>query len=470
MRCYIIVFITILLSQTMKSQTYNASWESLDARPIPGWFADAKFGIFIHWGLYSVPAWAPTGGGLGVYDKYAEWYWHRISINPTKDKDLMRLTNLFKEHHKQAWGENFNYQNFAALWKAENFNPDQWADLFKKAGAKYVVLTSKHHEGFTLWSSAQSWNWNSVDIGPQRDLCAELNTAVRKTGIRMGYYYSLYEWFNPLYKSSPSQYVNKIMIPQMKDLVTRYSPDVLWTDGAWEHTDSLWKSKEFLTWLYNESSVKDQIVVNDRWGKDTRGKHGGFYTTEYDLAHNDKALEKTNKVWEECRGIGGSFGYNKNETLDDYMSSEQLVHLLIEKVAHGGNLLLNIGPTADGRIPVIMQQRLMDLGDWLHINGESIYGTRYWNFSKSAIKENNLFFTQKNSDLYIIMTNWPTKKIRVKVQGKVKAVTLLDGKTTVGFKQSAEDITISIPAFHPERIKSRYAWVFKLEGACVELK
>jgi len=152
------------------------------------------------------------------------------------------------------------------MFKAELFRPDEWADLFRKSGAKYIVLTSKHHEGFTLWPSAHSWNWNSVDIGPHRDLCGDLTASVKKAGLHMGFYYSLYEWYNPVYLNDFENYVDNHMIPQMKDLVMRYTPDIVWTDGEWDKPSKDWKSEEFLAWLYNESPVKQSVVVNDRWG------------------------------------------------------------------------------------------------------------------------------------------------------------------------------------------------------------
>jgi alpha-L-fucosidase len=157
------------------------------------------------------------------------------------------------------------------------------------------------------------------------------------------------------------RYCTEHMIPQMKELINNYNPDILYGDGDWDFLSKVYQTPSFFKWLFNESPVKDSIVINDRWGKETRGKHGGYYTTEYDtlkkLTDNVENSSFT-KVWEECRGIGASFGYNKNENLEDYSSSEQLIHILINKVSRGGNLLLNIGPTADGRIPVIMQQRL----------------------------------------------------------------------------------------------------------------
>ena len=262
---------------------------------------------------------------------------------------------LFRAYHNETYGEDFQYQDFADDFNARHFEPEKWADVFKQAGAKYVVLTSKHHEGFTLWPSAESWNWNSVDIGPHRDLCGDLSDAVKDAGLHMGFYYSLYEWYNPIYHNNLEKYVDNHMIPQMKDLVTRYKPDILWTDGEWDYPSEDWKSTEFLAWLYNESPVKDQICINDRWGKETRGVHGGYFTTEYDMVHEQEGVGEVNRPWEECRGIGTSFGYNQVEDLDNYMTSDALVDLLVEKVAGGGNLLLDIGPTADGRIPVIQQ-------------------------------------------------------------------------------------------------------------------
>ena len=170
-----LLFLILLSIATLSlGQSYQPSWQSLDKRPIPQWFTDAKFGIFIHWGIYSVPAWAPANEDIGVYAKYAEWYWNRL-MDSSSD-----VNKYFIAHHEKTYGKDFKYQDFAAQFKAENFNPDLWADIFKKAGAKYVVLTSKHHEGFTLWPSAQSWNWNAVDIGPHRDLAGDLTEAVKR--------------------------------------------------------------------------------------------------------------------------------------------------------------------------------------------------------------------------------------------------------------------------------------------------
>ncbi len=453
-KVFLIIFVFIL-STSVKAQKYQANWESIDSRPIPAWFEDVKFGIFIHWGVYAVPAWAPANADIGVYAKYAEWYWWRIN-------EESEAGALFRDYHNNMYGEKFKYQDFAGEFKAQHFEPEKWADLFKRAGAKYVVLTSKHHEGFTLWPSQQSWNWNSVDIGPHRDLCGDLGKAVKDAGLHMGYYYSLYEWYNPLYHSNPEKYVDIHMLPQMKDLVTKYEPDILWTDGEWDYPSELWRSTEFLAWLYNESPVKENIVVNDRWGEETRGKHGGYYTTEYDLVHEGEGGEMK-KAWEECRGIGTSFGYNQIEDVSNYMSSDALVDLLIEKVAGGGNLLLDVGPTADGRIPVIQEQRLLDMGAWLDINGEAIYGTRKWEGSKQNQSE-NVFFTAKGKDLYVHCTVFPTEPIVVNGIRKSGNISMLGVETKVKAKKSGKKITISIPDLTPLSNPGNFAWVFKLKG------
>jgi alpha-L-fucosidase len=448
----------VLCSGLTMAQPYQSNWESINSRPIPEWFSDVKFGIFIHWGIYSVPAWAPANEDIGVYAKYAEWYWWRI-MNPGD-----KAGQLFRDYHNKMYGEDFLYQDFAPMFKAEHFDPAQWADLFKRAGAKYVVLTSKHHEGFTLWPSAQSWNWNSVDIGAHRDLCGDLSVAVKDAGLKMGFYYSLYEWFNPLYRNNLDKYVDDHMIPQMKDLVTRYEPSVLWTDGEWDHPSESWKSTEFLSWLYNESSVKDHVVVNDRWGKESRGKQGGFYTTEYDLVHDGMGIGTTNHPWEECRGIGTSFGYNRIETPDNYMTAEGLVHLLIEKVAAGGNLLLNVGPTADGRIPAIQQQRLLEMGKWLEVNGDAIYDTRKWDGTDQNKNLENVYFTRKGNDLYVICTKFPEKPVSISGVKRNGRVTMPGFDGSVRTRFSSGNLIITPPAITPANNPSEHAWVFKVEN------
>jgi alpha-L-fucosidase len=380
------------------------------------------------------------------------------------------VQKYFSDFHKTTYGPNFKYQDFAPMFKAELFRPEEWAELFKESGAKYVVLTSKHHEGFTLWPSAQSWNWNSVDIGPHRDLAGDLTDAVKKQGLHMGFYYSLYEWYNPVYLNDFPSYVDQHMIPQMKDLVTRYKPDILWTDGEWDKPSSEWKSEEFLAWLYNDSPVKESVVVNDRWGSETRSRHGGIYTTEYGLIGEKEGIDNSvPHPWEERRGIGTSFGFNRTEGLSDYSTTEQLIKLLVSTVSAGGNLLLDIGPAADGTIPVIMQQRLLDMGKWLKTNGEAIYGSEAFirNKNDEAINpktNKDIFFTIRNKEVYVICLDWPEGDIELKgVAGKDKIQVVLLGKEKpVSIRKSGENLFIIPPVLNPDDYQTAY--VFKVSG------
>lgn len=432
----------LFLVSAAAAQTYKADWASLDARPIPPWFDDAKFGIFIHWGVYSVPAWGPR-------HKYAEWYWH----------DMENHASPTWAFHQSMYGAKTKYQDFAPQFKAEMFQPAEWAGLFERSGAKYVVLTSKHHEGFALWPSAESWNWNSVDIGPHRDLLGDLTKAVRARGLKMGIYYSLYEWFNPLYLADVGRYVNQHMMPQLKDVVTRYSPSIIFSDGEWEHPSEQWHSTEFLQWLYNDSPSKNDVVVNDRWGKETRSLHGGYYTSEYGKARNGQAIGQGHK-WEEDQGIGYSFGYNRNEDLGDYKTSAQLIRLLVDAVSTGGNLLLDVGPTADGRIPVIMQQRLVEMGDWLKVNGEAIYGTKPWSVQSEG---DNVRFTSKGSAVYAIVYQWPGKALQLKAV-HASGASLLGIDTPLAVHSSASGTEVDLSNVPLNRMTSREAYVLKMTG------
>ena len=434
---------------------YQPNWNSLDQRETPQWWKDAKFGIFVHWGVYSVPAYAPVHEVEGVYEKYAEHYANR----------LLNKNKLFMDHHENYYGADFKYEDFVPMFKAEYFNPDQWTDLFKRAGAKYVVLTSKHHDGFALWPSKESNGYNSAALGPKRDLAGELTEAVRKKGLHMGFYYSLLEWDRPLYSAATlNQWVDTHMIPQMKDLVNRYKPEIIFSDGEWDYPSKDLKSESFLAWLYNESPVKETVVVNDRWGKETRSKHGDYYTTEYDLVHDEHGIgDKKTHPWEESRAIGTSYGYNQFETAKDYFSSKQLIDLLIDKVSNGGNLLLNVGPQANGLIPVVMQERLLDMGKWLKVNGDAIYGTQAWaGANEAASKE--IAFTQKGDTLFALFKQWPAEGFDIRGLENAGKVSLLgaDIKVQQRFKGNKLFVQVDPEAF--AKLPPQLAWVFQIEA------
>jgi alpha-L-fucosidase len=472
-----------LLAGAALAGPYEPKWESLDRRPAPAWFADAKFGIFIHWGVYSVPAWGPVG-------EYAEWYWQR-----TRSEDPKHAA--WRQFHTATYGAGFDYMDFAPQFRAELYDPAHWADVFVRAGAKYVVLTSKHHDGFALWPSAEAsrtWGrpWNAMETGPRRDLLGELATATRARGLTFGLYFSFYEWFNPLWRSDRRRFVDEHMIPQFKDVVTRYQPALIFNDGEWDLPSSGWRSEELLAWLFNDSPVRDAVVVNDRWGKETRHKHGTYWTTEYAAGLADGA-----HPWEENRGMGHSYGLNRAERAADYKGTRELVLVLADIVSRGGNLLLDIGPAADGTIPPLMEQRLLEIGDWLRVNGEAIHGTRpaarscQWTEGKRpeqaygeyqvryelleqvgqqprdgrAVKQ--VFFTQKPGALYAITAGWPGKTLTLRdVELPADStVTLLGAEGALPVERRGPDLIITLPEAGPDTLPCRHAFVLRLPGA-----
>lgn len=471
----LIAFCLLAFTFQLSAQTYQPNWESLDKRPTPKWFKDSKFGIFIHWGVYAVPGWSPKG-------TYAEWY----------QQGLQTTDTARQKFHKAKFG-NRTYYDLANDFKAELYNPDEWAKLFEASGAKYIVLTSKHHDGFTLWpneNANKTWGfpWNAKDIGPKRDLLGDLFTSVRKTSVRAGMYYSLYEWFNPLWKADPKKYATEHVWPQMKELINTYQPDVFWTDGDWDAPAETWRSQEFLAWLYNESPVKEKIIVNDRWGSGVRFNHGGIYTPEY-----QPNLDFENHDWEESRGMGHSYGYNREEDSWDYNSTQSLIIALIDKVSRGGNFLLDIGPDEHGKIPPIMQERLLEMGEWLNINGEAIYNTRRWKTASQwsdgkkdwkgkgdvmlkltvdpdpgyAVKEVFYTYNQTSNSLYAIFPKYPDNRKLILKDITLPAgtkVSFLSAKENLKWKQSGKDIEISLPEYNPNKIKAPYAYAVKIEG------
>lgn len=460
--------------------SYEANWESLNSRPTPEWWMDAKFGIFIHWGPYAVPAWSAPR-------QYSEWYWYRI-VSGEKSNDP------WWQFHKKNYGEDFTYDQFAPMFKTELFNADDWATALADSGAKYVVLTSKHHDGFCLWKSEtanKSWGrkWNSVDVGPMRDLCNELGDAVRRKGLKMGFYYSLYEWYNPIWTADRKRFVEEHLFPQFKEFINACKPAVIFSDGEWDMPSDDWKSKELLAWLFNESACKDEVVINDRWGKECRHKNGGYWTTEYGAG-----LPNADHPWEESRGIAYSYGYSRTEKLEDYRSPRELVWMLADLVSRGGNFLLDIGPTGDGRIPVIMVERLKQMGDWLKVNGEAIYGTTTYkttcqwsdgelpkqDFGEYMVKyditqlvgsgpvdgkaRKQAFFTAKPNTLYAILPVWPGETFTLKGVKPTSGtkITMLGVPGELDYQTKGDDLVITMPKLDPEAMPCEYAWTLKV--------
>jgi alpha-L-fucosidase len=443
---------------------YQATTESLRKHKAPQWFEDAKFGIFIHWGVYAVPA-------------FHEWYVEFISpkanfgfmfggppftATPGNLPQALVRSGIREEayrYHLDNWGPNFAYDDFIPMFKAERYDPDAWAELFRQAGAKYVVLTAKHGDEYALWPTKHTPR-NSMETGPHRDLAGDLAKAVRKQGMKMGFYHNTtYTFWDPRY---PGRDWVEYMNNSIKELVDLYHPSILWGDvptgpvygrgGAGLPAD-YWNSKEVLAYFYNHSEQPAEVAANDRWGLDTDGKILGDFATPERKRMNQISKEK----WETCDSLDPtSWGYNRRLKPGQYMTPNQLVDYLVDVVSKNGNLLINIGPRADGTIPEIMQECLRQTGQWLRVNGEAIYGTRPW----ETYQDGDVRFTRKGNTLYAIALEWPEDDLKLtSLAGKeIVKVEMLGLKEPVQWKMQADALVIAPPAKRP----CRYAYTFKI--------
>jgi len=441
-------------------QKFEPTVESLNKHSLPEWYDDAKLGIFIHWGLYSVPGWAPLvhpehdfdNPDYIVNDPYAEWYYNtmRIPGSPTQ------------KYHWEHFGKDYNYYKFADTFNRdiEKWNPDDWATLFRQSGAKYVVLTTKHHDGFTLWPSTTPNPVLPKDRQHAgRDLVGELTASVRKQGLRMGLYYSGgYDWTfvpGPIAKKEDYKTVQpqsaeygRYVDDHMRELIRRYSPSLLWNDINYPSSGH---PLEIMAEYY--AAVPDG-VVNNRFGV----AHSDFTTPEYQM------VDKINpRKWEECRGLGRSFGYNRAEGEAETIAPGELIRLLVDIVSKNGNLLLDVGPESDGTIPTVQLERLRALGDWLRINGEAIYGTRPWVRADGLTSDGEqIRFTRHGNSVYATVFGEPkTGKVKLMaVRAKPSSqVKVLGFSNAVSWKQEGPDLIVDIP----DRVQSKFAYVVKFE-------
>ncbi|WP_255945258.1 alpha-L-fucosidase [Streptomyces odontomachi] len=392
---------------------YVPTPESLAGHTAARWFRDAKFGVFIHWGVYSVPAW-----GTNVAYHAAEWYSYAMHIgDPGIDQSY--------QHHLETYGADVNYDDFIPRFRAERYDARDWIELIERAGARYFVLTSKHHDGFQLFPNTAS-DRNSVVLGPRRDLVGELFHAARSSHLKRGIYHSLGEFFNPALQTPPwnpytkapipyagykpvQNYVDDYLHVMLKTLVERYDPDLLWADGEHWHADlgagpvfkpedMDWRGNEILAYYYNQAASRPhpkEVLVNDRF----EASHRDYATLEGDKSGYSLRADK----WEACLTLGRSWGYDTNEDPASVKSSPRIVQLLVDIVSKNGNLLLNIGPRADGSIPSWQSERLLDVGAWLDRNGAAIYDTVPW----SRAADGDLRYTVSEHSFNVLGLSWP---------------------------------------------------------------
>lgn len=437
---------------------YTPEWNSLDSRPLPSWYDEAKVGVFMHWGPYSVPGVA------------SEWFWFQWKRNDPMNAGDQEVV----QYMKQFYPPDFTYQQFGPSLRAEFFNATEWAEIVAGSGAKYFVLTSKHHDGFANWPSSRNFGWNSRDIGPKRDVIGELSEAFNAAGkVKFGLYHSLFEWFNPLWlqdkmnNQTTRMFVEDKVEPELVEIIEKYHPQVLWSDGDWEADETYWNSKEFIAWLYNDSPVKNTVVTNDRWGRGVMCKHGDFYTCTD--RYNPGVLQ--NHKWENAMTIDRlSWGHRRNMRMEDILSMEELVETLTMTVSCGGNLLMNVGPNSQGTIEPIFQERLRQMGEWLRVNGEAIYSTVPWVLQNDTIN-GQVWYTSKTEKVsgtivYGILLEWPQNRKVVlggPDPGSDTKVSVLGSEADISWqKVESGGLTLILP--EQSTIASNWGWVIRFEG------
>lgn len=386
------------------------------------WWKDAKFGMFIHWGIYSVPS-----GKWGDKTTYGEWIMHSAKIPRAE------------------------YSALAKQFNPTGFNADEWVKLAKDAGQKYIVITSKHHDGFAMFGSKAD-PYNIVDATPfKRDILKELAEACGKQGMKLGFYYSqAQDWYHPggavsgnvdwdeTHKGDMGKYIEEIAIPQVKEILANYGDvAVLWWDTPTNMTKEMTEKLAALTKPY------PNLITNNRLGA---GMGGDLETPEQFVP----ATGFPGRNWEVCMTMNGHWGYNAYD--DRWKSTTDLLQKLIDIVSKGGNFLLNVGPNQYGIIPEVCQQNLREMGVWLKTNGEAIYGTSgspfpYLSWGRA---------TRKGQTLYLHVFDWPKDgKLNIPFSNKIgKAYLLADAKTNLEILAGKDNSTIQLPAYAPDKIAS----------------
>jgi len=467
---------------------FRADWESLQKYEAPEWYKDAKFGIFIHWGAYSVPAFSSEWYPRNMYEPGFDAYKHHIATYGTQDK--------------------FGYKDFIPMFKAEHFDPVAWAELFKKAGAKYVVPVAEHHDGFAMYDSGLS-DWTAAKMGPHRDVIGDLSKAVRAEGLHFGVsshrvehdffmgvgrkipsdvndpqyaaFYGpaqpgVYQWGTPV--GADFTYVSSAWtedwLARGAELVEKYHPDIVYFDW-WIGQASIRPNLARFTAFYYNSSLKfgDHVgVIN--YKDYAMQEHSAVLDLERGQLGDIRPL-----YWQTDTSVSNkSWGYIKDDT---FKSPEFVVHQLIDVVSKNGNLLLNIGPRSDGSIPEEVQQVLLDVGAWLNVNGDAIYGTRPWRvYGEGPTKvaagsfhdtdtthytPEDFRFTTKGDVLYAIGLGWPTNGEAVihslaSAVGNehVRSVILVGSDAKLQFEQRADGLRMRLP----DQAPGKYAYALRI--------
>jgi len=428
MRKILLGCLVALMANVSMAQNGDGSAASKQNDPKMKWWKDAKFGLFIHWGIYSVPS-----GKWGDKTTYGEWIMHTAKIPRAE------------------------YAALAKQFNPTGFNADEWVKLARDAGQKYIVITSKHHDGFAMFGSKAD-PYNIVEATPfKRDILKELAEACRKQGMKLGFYYSqAQDWYHPggavsgnvewdeTHKGDMGKYIDEIAIPQVKEILANYGDvAVLWWDTPTNMT------KEMTIKLAELTKPYPSLITNNRLGA---GMGGDLETPEQFVP----ATGFPGRNWEVCMTMNGHWGYNAYD--DRWKSTEDLLRKLIDIASKGGNFLLNVGPNQYGIIPEVCQQNLREMGAWLKTNGEAIYGTSgspfpYLSWGRA---------TRKGQTLYLHVFDWPKDgKLNIPFSNKIsKAYLLADAKTNLKIMAGKDKSTIQLPTYAPDKIASVVAVEF----------
>ncbi|AWG22801.1 alpha-L-fucosidase [Flavobacterium faecale] len=466
---------------------YEANWESIKANyKDPAWFNKAKFGIFIHWGAYSVPEYG------------SEWYPRNMYMDSIKFSAQLKpdLKGPAKEyfHHKEVWGDQkkFGYKDFIPMFKGEKFNAKEWIDLFKKSGAKYVIPVAEHHDGFAMYKSTVT-RWNAVDMGPKRDILGELFKAGREEGMIMGasshfaFNWSYYNkkdkfdttdpQFSDLY-SKKGKDINQPPTAEFKDLWWRrtkeiidvYKPDILWFDFMLDIPEFADQRPKLAAYYYNKGIEWGKEVVL----QDKNFSHEAFPegTVVYDLERGK--LPGIRKLpWQTDTSIGkNSWSYVSNW---ESKTANEIVDDLVDIISKNGCLLLNVGPKSDGTIPQDQKDILLQIGGWLDMNGEAVYDTHYWKTfgegptevkkghhsegNNEGLSSKDIRFTEKDNKLYAIVLDWPAdgyvnietlaKNATYAKDLKIKNISVLGSKEKIQWEQTDKGLKVKMPSVKP---------------------
>ncbi len=475
------------------STPYDGSWESLQKMPVPAWFEEGKIGIFIHWGPYSVIGYRRGDRG------YAEHVPKMIYEEP----------DHYYPYLKERWGSappDFGYKDIIPEFKAENWDPEEWAELFSEVGAKYVVMTAEHHDGWANWDSDLT-PWNAVDKGPKRDLVGDLGKAIRKKGLKYApsYHRERHTGFFAMEKfvvhSEPrpdiAEEIKRVpeaamlygpefsyskafvddYVARWQEIQRKYQPDMLWVDDfpIYTRDGNRVRDGEMKPEIkYFDDRVRAMITdfMNDGAARgvdvylNNKGANLNWPAGVGCLEKDNLKLEVIGPKWQSCTTLGTSYGYLAAEEDPDYpypkKSVEQVVHTLVETVSLNGNFLINVGPKADGTIPSWQVERLRAMGDWLKINGDAIYGTRYW--KENTQEDEHLSFTAKGKALYAIKRAKPIAAITINAtagwkDNQVKSVRLLGSDGEVNWAMTSKGLQITPPK---DLGSSQFAWSFEI--------